>query len=86
MHQPESSYNIPTTIGQESKTSLNHLADHLRMSRAAIAQSKLTLVRLRRCYSSARMRGVVDQLCTGMDAALSALERLDLGPSTGRTL
>jgi hypothetical protein len=86
MHQPESSYNIPTTIEQESRASINHLADHLRTSRAAIAQSKLTLARLRRCYSSARMRGVIDQLCTGMDAALSTLEKLDLGPSAGRTL
>jgi hypothetical protein len=86
MHQPESIYNISTATEQESRTSLNPLADHLRTSRAAIAQTKLTLARLRRCYSSARMRGVVDQLCTGMDAALSTLEKLDLGPSAGRTL
>lgn len=63
-----------------------HLADHLRTTRASIAQTKLTLARLRRCYASSRMRGVVDQLCTGMDAALSTLERLDLGRSSGRTL
>jgi hypothetical protein len=86
MYQQESSYTTPATIEQESKTSFNHLADHLRTTRAAIAQTKLTLARLRRCYSSARMRGVVDQLCTGMDAALSTLERLDVGPSSGGTL
>jgi len=86
MYQQESSFNTSTGNQQDSNPSLNHLADHLRTSRAAIAQTKLTLARLRRCYSSARMRGVVDQLCTGMDAALSTLEKLDLGPSVGRTL
>jgi hypothetical protein len=84
MYLQESSYNRSSTIEQD--TSPNHLADHLRTSRAAIAQTKLTLARLRRCYSSARMRDVVDQLCSGMDAALSTLERLDLGPSAGRAL
>ncbi len=83
MYPAESSYNIPATIEQDSNASRNHLADHLRTSRAAIAHSKLELARLRRCYASARMRRVLDELCNGMDVALSSLERLDFGRPTG---
>jgi hypothetical protein len=72
---------------QESNFNLaphpDSLGHSLRDSRAAIAQAKLTITRLRRCYASARMRGVLDQLCIGMDAALSTLERLDFGRSAG---
>lgn len=59
------------------------VADHLRSSRAAIAQSKLNLIRLRRCYSSPRIHQALDNLCGGLDAAISALERLDFGRPPG---
>ena len=59
------------------------LTDHLRTSRASIAQTKLTLARLRRCYSSPRARAVLDRLCIDMDAARKTLERLDFGRSAG---
>ena len=85
MHQPESTSIRSAEIEQEGTVPGNHLADHLRTSRAAIVQTKLTLARLRRCYSSVHMRGVVDQLCSGMDCALSTLERLDFGPSAEST-
>jgi hypothetical protein len=75
-------YTMSAANEQESRSSLN-VSDHLRTSRASIAQTKLALARLRRCYSSPRARGVLDQLCGGMDAALSTLERLDFGRSVG---
>jgi hypothetical protein len=59
------------------------LSHNLRDSRAAIAQAKLNITRLRQCYSSARMRNVLDELSSGMDAALSTLERLDFGRLPG---
>jgi hypothetical protein len=72
---------------QESNFNLalhpDSLSHNLRDSRAAIAQAKLNITRLRRCYASARMRGVLDELCNGMDCALSSLERLDFGRPTG---
>jgi hypothetical protein len=60
-----------------------YVAHHLLASKAALGHAKLTMARLRQCYSSARARGVLDGLCSGMDAALSTLERLDSGHFPG---
>jgi hypothetical protein len=79
----QTTYNTSAAVEQEGSP---NLADHLRTSRAAIAQTKLALARLKRCYASTRPRGVLDQLSAGMDAALSALERLDFGRSSGGLL
>lgn len=85
MYPTDPVYTMPTANEQESTSSLSSLnvADHLRTSRASIAQTKLALARLRRCYSSPRARSVLDHLCSGFDAALSTLERLDFSRSAG---
>jgi hypothetical protein len=83
----ENQYPLKREKRQESNFNLvphpDSLSHNLRDSRAAIAQAKLNITRLRQCYSSARMRGVLDELCSGMDAAPSSLERLDFGRPTG---
>jgi hypothetical protein len=63
----------------------DHQPSQLLSTRAAIAQTKLELSRLRRCYSSQRVHHVLDNLAGGMDAALSTLERLDFARSAGIT-
>ena len=66
----ENEYPLKREERQESKVNLaphpDSLSHNLRDSRAAIAQSKLNITRLRRCYTSVRMRCVLDELCSGM--------------------
>jgi len=52
-------------------------------ARVAVAQVKLSLIQLRRCHDSERVHRALDNLCGGLDAALSTLERLDFSRASG---
>jgi hypothetical protein len=52
---------------------------HVKEAKKAVAQLKLSLRRLQRCFSSHNTRRTIDPLCAGLDCAMGVLDSLPIG-------
>jgi hypothetical protein len=66
---------------QELKS--GHVRHSLKTARVSLAQAKLSVLRLKACYSSSRPRRTLDTLALGLDAAMDALAAMPAGRLSG---